>query len=106
MTSLISFDNDRLKRAIVRFLRDKERTGGRPSIKRSVLQRNLTKFLGLEADLGSTARKEVDAKLNRAIAALRREAKPKIRPDKGDEIIRLVTKRRSKASLSDNGASV
>ncbi len=87
--SLLSLKHVKLKTAIVRFLRTRLKKGGRGSIKRSVLQRELTRALGHEAVLGN-ARREVEAKLNRAIGALRREQPPRLQADKGDDLIRLA----------------
>lgn len=103
MPTLLSYNTKRLKSAIVRLLKDRENQGGRPSIKRTILQRELTKFLGIEADLGRYARDEVENKLSVAIGALRREAKPKLSPDKKDGMIRLAIKRKTKPLPCEEG---
>ena len=68
--TLLNLTHDALKTAIVRMLRQRVKTGGRGSIKRSILQRELTKQAGLEAVLGN-GRRSVETNLSRAIAALR-----------------------------------
>jgi hypothetical protein len=89
--TLLSLNHDELKDSIVRLLKHRVKEGGRGSIKRSVLQQRLTKFLSLDAVLGN-ARKKVDASLNRAIAALRLEKAPRLDKDRGDDMVRLAKK--------------
>lgn len=89
--TLLSLKHDDLKSAIVRLLRQRKNAGGRGSIKRSILQKELTKFLEHAAVLGN-ARDSVETNLNKAIAALRREAEPRLDKDRGDEMIRLPRK--------------
>ena len=89
--TLLSLKHEDLKDAIVRLLKHRVREGGRGSIKRSILQRELTKFLSLEPVLGN-ARQSVEANLNKAIAALRREQAPRLDKDRGDEMVRLAKK--------------
>lgn len=86
--SLLSLRHDELKNGIIRLLKHRVREGGRGSIKRSILQRELTKFLTMDAVLGN-ARQSVEANLNKAIAAVRREQKPRLDKDRGDEMVRL-----------------
>jgi hypothetical protein len=86
---LLNLNHDELKGAVVKLLRLRLKNGGRPSIKRSVLQKELTKVLQLEAVLGNP-RKSVETNLSRAIAALRLEKPPRLAKDRGDEMVRLV----------------
>lgn len=86
--TLLSLKHDDLKGAIVRLLRNRKNGGGRGSIRRSILQRELARFLEYSAVLGN-ARDSVETNLNKAIAALRREAKPRLDKDRGDDIVRL-----------------
>lgn len=86
--TLLSLKHDDLKSAIVRLLRDRKNSGGRGSIKRSVLQKELTRFLEITAVLGN-ARDSVEANLNKAISALRRETNPKLDRDRADDMVRL-----------------
>ena len=87
--SLLSLRHDDLKEAIIRLLKGRIKAGGRGSIKRSILQRELTRSEGLEAVLGN-ARTSVEANLNKAIAALRREHSARLERDRGDDMIRLA----------------
>lgn len=89
--TLLSLKHDDLKSAIVRLLRYRKNGGGRGSIKRSILQKELTRFLEYNAVLGN-ARDSVETNLNRAIAALRRESEPRLDKDRGDEMVRLPRK--------------
>lgn len=89
--TLLSLKHDELKDGIVRLLKHRVREGGRGSIKRSILQRELTKFLSLEPVLGN-ARQSVEANLNKAIAAVRREQAPRLDKDRADEMVRLSKK--------------
>lgn len=89
MPTLLNLKHDALKTGIIRLLRGRRKAGGRGSIKRSVLQRELTRELGLQAELGNK-RKSVETNLSRAIAALRLERPPRLQKDKGDDLIRLA----------------
>jgi hypothetical protein len=89
MSTLLNLTHASLKAGIVRLLKSRVRNGGRGSIKRSVLQKELTRELKLDADLGNP-RKSVEAGLSRAIAALRQERPPHLQKDKGDYMIRLT----------------
>ena len=89
MPTLLNLTHDALKAGIIRLLKSRVRNGGRGSIKRSVLQKELTRELQLNAALGSP-RKSIEANLSRAIAALRLERPPRLQKDKGDDIIRLT----------------
>lgn len=91
--NLLSLRHDDVKEAIVRLLKNRLRAGGRGSIKRSILQRELTRSESLDAVLGN-ARTSVDTNLNKAVAALRREQKPRLDKDRGDDLIRLAQKKR------------
>lgn len=90
--NLLSLRHEGLKEAIVRLLRNRLNAGGRGSIKRSILQRELTKSEGVDPVLGN-ARESVETNLNKAIAALRREQAPRLDKDRGDEMVRLVRKK-------------
>ena len=89
MRTLSNLSHDQLKSAIVRLLRDRVKSGGRGSIKRSILQRELTRMFAYPAVLGNT-RQNVETHLTRAIAALRLEKPPRLARDKGDEMVRLA----------------
>lgn len=89
--TLLSFKHDELKDSIVRLLKHRVKEGGRGSIKRSILQRALTKFLSLEPVLGN-ARQSVEANLNKAVAAVRREQSPRLDKDRSDGMVRLAKK--------------
>ena len=86
--TLLNLKHDELKTVIIRLLRSRVNAGGRGSIKRSVLQRELTRLVGCGAVLGN-ARGSVEANLTRAISALRREDPPRLQRDKGDDMVRL-----------------
>lgn len=92
--NLLSLRHEDLKEAIVRLLRNRLKAGGRGSIKRSVLQRELARSEGLDSVLGN-ARNSVESNINKAIAALRREQTPRIEKDRRDQIVRLVKKNNS-----------
>lgn len=87
--TLLSLKHEDLKSAIISLLRDRKNSGGRGSIKRSVLQKELTRFLELAAVLGN-ARDSGEANLNKAISALRRETNPKLDRDRADDLVRLA----------------
>ena len=89
MPTLLNLTHEARKAGIVRLLKSRVRNGGRGSIKRSVLQKELTRELQLDAALGNP-RKSVEAALSRAIAALRQEQPPRLQKDKGDDLIRLT----------------
>jgi hypothetical protein len=89
--TLLSLRHEDLKEAIVGLLKGRLRAGGRGSIKRSILQRELTRSEGLDAVLGN-ARTSVETNLNKAIAALRREQPPRLDRDREDEMVRLARK--------------
>lgn len=92
--NLLSLRHDDLKEAIVRMLRNRLKAGGRGSIKRSILQRELTKSEALDAVLGNP-RASVESNLNKAIAALRREHPPRLDKDREDDMVRLAKKKGS-----------
>lgn len=92
--NLLSLRHEDLKEAIVRLLRNRLRAGGRGSIKRSILQRELARSEGLDAVRGN-ARNSVESNINKAIAALRREQTPRIEKDREDHIVRLVKRKNS-----------
>lgn len=87
--SLLSFRHEDLKAAIVRLLRNRQKNGGRGSIKRTILQRELTRAERLEAVLGN-ARGSIEKNLTAAIAALRREQQPRLDKDRNDGMVRLA----------------
>jgi hypothetical protein len=89
MPTLLNLKHDALKNGIIRLLRGRRHAGGRGSIKRSVLQKELTRELRLQAELGNK-RRSVETNLSRAIAALRLERPPRLQKDKGDDLIRLA----------------
>lgn len=92
--NLLSLLHEDLKEAIVRLLKNRLKAGGRGSIKRSILQRELTRSEGLDPILGN-ARLSVEANLNKAIAALRREQPPRLDKDREDDMVRLAKKKGS-----------
>ena len=89
MPTLLNLTHEARKAGIIRLLKSRVRNGGRGSIKRSVLQKELTRELQLEAELGNP-RKSVEATLGRAIAAQRQEQPPRLQKAKGDDMIRLA----------------
>ncbi len=88
---LLSLKHDELKDNIVRLLKYRVRQGGRGSITRRILQRQLTKFLSIDLVLGN-ARQSVEANPNKAVAAVRRDQAPRSDEDRGDEVVRLSKK--------------
>lgn len=92
--NLLSLRHEDLKEAVVRLLRKRLKAGGRGSIKRSILQRELTRSEGLDAVLGN-ARTSVETNLNKAIAALRREQPPRLDKEREDDMVRLAKKKGS-----------
>lgn len=89
--TLLSLKHEELKDGVARLLKHRVKEGGRGSIKRIILQRELTKFLSLDPVLGN-ARQSVEANLNKAIAAVRREQAPSLDKDRGDGMVRLAKK--------------
>lgn len=86
--TLLNFNHAELKTSIVRLLRKRLADGGRGSIKRSVLQRELTRSLECKAVLGN-ARITVEHNLTKAIAALRQEDPSRLARARGDDMVRL-----------------
>jgi len=89
MANLLNLTHEARKAGFIRLLKSRVGNGGRGSIKRSVLQKELTRELQLDAALGNP-RKSVEAALGRAIAALRQERPPRLQKDKSDDLIRLT----------------
>lgn len=88
-STLLSLKHEDLKNAIIRLLKHRVKNGGRGSIKRSVLQKELGKFIKADHVLGNS-RISVESNLNKAIAAARRETPPRLDKDRSDDMIRLA----------------
>jgi hypothetical protein len=91
--TLATFGHARLKREIVKLLRDNVRDGGIGSILRKDLQRKLAGTLKRDHALTKVERKEIEKRLSNAVAALRKQFDPPLQPDRGDRRIRLIKDR-------------